>query len=96
VEVGEGVFGEVEVGVDVCVEGEEPLVPRVRIFRLGGSGWIGLEGERLLGELVDTCSMFRSQHSSSARSETSLENAPKHISRLIVSHAKGRKGSEKY
>ena len=24
--VGEGVFGEVEVGVDVCVEGFEPLV----------------------------------------------------------------------
>ena len=24
--MGEGVFGEVEVGVDVCVEGFEPLV----------------------------------------------------------------------
>ena len=27
-DVGEGVFGEVEVGVDVCVEGFEPLVSK--------------------------------------------------------------------
>lgn len=43
--VGEGVFGEVEVGVDVCIEGFEPLFPK------SCRQYIGMRVDGLLGGL---------------------------------------------
>jgi len=49
--VGEGVFGEVEVGVDVCVEGFEPLVS-VRVAALAMLGFVKGDGRRVRREDV--------------------------------------------